>query len=63
MYTYPDYALTLSVFSLNVTINIRFSFTQFLKEVFLNVALKAMCAGGGLKFIGEFIPSTKLYIR
>ena len=63
MYTYPDYALTLSVFSLNVTINIRFSFTQFLKEVFLNVALKAMCAGGGLKFIGEFIPRTRPYIR
>ena len=46
-------------FSLIVTINIQFNFTQFLKEIFLNVVLIAIYVGSGLKVIGEFIPSTR----
>ena len=55
-------ALTLSAFSLIVAINIHFSFTQFLKEIFLDVVLKANYVSSNLKVIGKFIPSTGPYI-
>ena len=55
-YTYPDYANS-KVFSSSTTLDIHFSFTWFIKEVFLNVMLKAIYSGSSLKFIGKFVPT------
>ena len=41
----------------------RFSYTYFLKGVFINVVLNAIYSGNGLKVIGEFIPNTRPYVR
>ena len=62
-YTYSDYALTLSVFSLNNYKSLRQCHLTF-TEVFLNVLLKAIFSGTDFKVIGEFIPSTsRAYFR
>ena len=55
--------MALSLYSLNVTINICFSVIQFFKEVFFKVVLKTTYDGSCLESIGEFIPSTRPYIR
>ena len=55
-YTYPDYANS-KVFSSSTTLDIHFSFAWFIKEVFLNVMLKAVYSGSSLKFIGKFVPT------
>ena len=34
-----------------------------MKEVFLNVELKVIYVGSGLKVIGEIIPSARPYLR
>ena len=47
-YTYPDYALTLSIFCLNVTISASVSL-NFLRKYFLMLRLKQFTYAGGVK--------------